>query len=251
MQTLLIVDEQPVVRRGIEAILHDVGLAVRVTGVVNATEVADALKSARWNAMFIDIGQSDSVGIGLVAKIATENPRLPILIFTLLSETAYGARVLRAGASGFLHKTAAPRQLVDALRQILAGQPYMSASLAAQMAEANRRITEEAAYELLTDRELEIFRLIAIGKSVAEIGDLLHIRPKTVHAHRANILRKTGLADNQALARYAFEQKLIPERRSLDSIGDNDPKGSTHGRKATKVPVRILRTTRGSMRSGG
>jgi DNA-binding NarL/FixJ family response regulator len=251
MRTLLIVDEQPVVHRGIEAILQDAGLAVRTAGAGSAAEVLAALEAQGWDAVVIDIGQSDSVGIGLVARIAKEHPRLPILIFTLLSETAYGARALRAGANGFLHKTAAPGQLVDALRQIVAGQQYMSVALAAQMAEADRRVTDEAAHDMLTDRELEIFRLIAIGKAVAEIGNLLNIRPKTVHAHRANILRKTGLPDNRALARYAFQQQLIPERRSRDSINDKQPKGQADVPQTPRASLRTLPTVLGPMRSGG
>ena len=251
MRTLLIVDEQPVVRLGIEAILQGAGLPARAAGAGSATEALAALETASWHAVVIDIGQSDSVGIGLVARIAKEHPRLPILIFTLLSESAYGARALRAGATGFLHKTASPGQLVDALRHIVAGEQYMSAALAAQMAEADRRITNDAAHDILTDRELEIFRLIAIGKPVAEIGDLLNIRPKTVHAHRANILRKTGLPDNRALARYAFQQQLIPERRARDSANDKHPKGPTEGPQTPKASLRAFPTVLGPMRSGG
>jgi len=240
MRTLLIVDEQPVVRRGIEAILHDARLAVRAAGAGSATEVLAALEAQTWDAVVIDIGQSDSVGIGLVARIAKKHPRLPILIFTLLSETTYGARAVRAGATGFLHKNAAPERLVDALRQILAGGHYTSLALAAQMSEADRRIAAEAVHDMLTDRELEIFRLLAIGKAVTEIGDLLNIRPKTVHAHRANILRKTGLSDNRALARYAFQQQLIPERRSRDSFNHNQRLGPTE--RQTAAPQTLTRT---------
>jgi DNA-binding NarL/FixJ family response regulator len=251
MLKLLIVDEQPVVCCGVGAILQNAGFSAQTKGAGSTVEATEALKAESWDAIVIDIGQSDSLGVSLVARIAKDHPQVPILIFTLLSETTYGARALRAGASGFLHKTAAPGQLVEALRHILVGRPYVSAPLAAQMAEADRRITDAAAHDMLTDRELEIFRLIAIGKSVAEIGDLLDIRPKTVHSHRANILRKTGLADNQALARYAFEQELIPERRTGDSTGDKQPTGSTQSPQTTKASVRILPTTWGPMRSGG
>jgi len=243
MRTLLIVDEQPVVRHGIEAILQGAGLPARAAGAGSATELLAALEAQSWDAVVIDIGQSENVGIGLVARIAKEHPGLPILIFTMLSETAYGARALRAGACGFLHKTAAPEQLVDALRHIVAGEQYMSAALADQLAEEDRRITDDAAHDMLTDRELEIFRLIAIGKAVAEIGDLLNIRPKTVHAHRANILRKTGLCDNRALARYAFQQQLIPERRSGDSSEDKHPKGAEEGPQKPKAAEHLARAS--------
>ena len=119
------------------------------------------------------------------------------------------------------------------------------------MAEAGRRVNYEAPHDMLTDRELEIFRLIAIGNAVAEIGDLLNIRPKTVHAHRANILRETGLSDNRALARYAFQQQLIPERRSRDSVNDKHPKGPAAGAETPKASRRTLPAVLGPMRSGG
>lgn len=222
MRRLLIVDEHPVVRQGIQDILDQAGVAgvagvaVEVEGVATAAEAIARLRSADWSAVVVDMALSEGGGTGFLGRLSRDHPELPILIFTALPETPYGLRALRAGACGFLHKTAAPETLVEAVRRTLGGRRYVSPALAVQLADRVVTDSDAAVHELLSDREFEVFRLIALGKSMTEIGDVLNISPKTVHAHRANILRKTGLADNQALTSYAFEQKLIPGRRAED-----------------------------------
>jgi DNA-binding NarL/FixJ family response regulator len=216
MRRLLIVDEHPVVLGGIQSILDQAGVAVELEGAAMAAEAIARLRTSDWSAVVVDMALSEGGGTGFLGRLYREHPELPILIFTALPETPYGLRALRAGASGFLHKTAAPEVLVEAVRRTLGGRRYVSPSLAEQLADRMVNDSDAAVHELLSDREFEVFRLIALGKSMTEIGDALSISPKTAHAHRANILRKTGLADNQALTSYAFEQKLIPGRRAED-----------------------------------
>ena len=213
---LLVVDEQPVMRRGIEKVVIDAGLAVEVKGVGTAAEALALLRNEVWSAAMIDIGLSDTVGISFLTRVTREHAELPVLVFTMMPEAPYGLRALRAGATGFLHKDCEAEVLAEALRRTLGGRRYVSPALAEQLADRMVNDSDAAIHDLLTDREFEIFRLIASGRCVSEIGEALNISPKTVHTHRANILRKTGLADNQALTTYAFEQRLIPSRRSND-----------------------------------
>lgn len=216
MRRLLIVDEQPVMREGIRAALDQAGVAVEIEGVGSAAEAAALLRQRQWSAVLVDVNLCEGGGTALLQRLARDHPELPILVFTGLPETPYGLRALRAGATGFLHKGAAVESLVEAVRRTLGGRRYLSATLAEQLADRMVHDSDAAPHELLSDREFEVFRLIALGRSMTEIGESLSISPKTVHAHRANILRKTGLVDNQALTTYAFEQKLIPGRRAED-----------------------------------
>jgi len=216
MRRLLIVDEHPVVRQGIQSILNQSGVAVEIEGVGTAAEAIARLRADDWLAVVVDMALSEGGGTGFLGRLCRESAELPILIYTALPETPYGLRALRAGASGFLHKTAAPEVLVEAVRRTLGGRRYVSPALAEQLADRMVNDSDAAVHELLSDREFEVFRLIALGRSMTEIGDALNISPKTAHAHRANILRKTRLADNRALTSYAFEQRLIPGRRAED-----------------------------------
>jgi DNA-binding NarL/FixJ family response regulator len=217
MRTLLILDEQPVMRAGISRVIDQAGIAVDTKGVGSAAEAIAILRAETWSAAMVDICLSESGGISFLNRIAKEHPELPILVYTIMPESPYGLRALRAGASGFLHKSASAETLAEAVRRILGGRRYVSPSLAEQLADRMVNDSDAAPHELLTDREFEIFRLIALGQSMSDIGDSLNISPKTVHAHRTNILRKTGLENNQALTSYAFEQRLIPGRRSNDN----------------------------------
>ena len=224
MEKLLIVDEQPVMRAGIVHAMESAGLAIDVVGVGSAPEAITKLRSGTWAAAMIDIGLSEAGGISFLNRLVKTHPEVPVLVFTAMPESPYGLRALRAGAAGYVHKSAPPETLADALRRVLAGRRYVSPVLAEQLADRMVNDSDRAPHELLTDREFEIFRLLALGNSVGEIGETLNISPKTVHVHRANILRKTGLSDNRALTSYAFEHKLIPGRRSEDrQPADGEP----------------------------
>jgi len=219
VQKLLVVDEQPVMRVGIAHALQVAGMSVEVDGVASAPEAITKLRAGGWDAAMIDIGLSDAGGISFLSRVVKTHPDLAVLVFTAMPESPYGLRALRAGAAGFLHKSASAEVLAEALGRVLAGRRYVSPVLAEQLADRMVNDSDRVPHELLTDRELEIFRLIALGESIADIGEALRISPKTVHVHRSNILRKTGLADTRALTSYAFEHRLIPGRRSEDRQG--------------------------------
>nr|WP_256363665.1 response regulator transcription factor [Thiohalocapsa sp. ML1] len=222
MQRLLIVDEQPVMRAGIVHAVEATGLGLEVVGVGSAPEAITKLRNGIWSAAMIDIGLTEGGGISFLNRLVKTHADVPVLVFTAMPESPYGLRALRAGAAGYVHKSVAPDTLAEALRRVLSGRRYVSPALAEQLADRMVNDSDRVPHELLTDREFEIFRLLALGNSVAEIGEMLNISPKTVHVHRSNILRKTGLADNRALTSYAFEHKLIPGRRSEDRTDEGE-----------------------------
>jgi DNA-binding NarL/FixJ family response regulator len=206
-------------RAGIAHALEAFGLALEIEGVGSAPEAISQLRTGTWSGAMIDIGLSEAGGISFLNRLVKTHPDLPVLVFTAMPESPYGLRALRTGAAGFLHKSASAQTLAEALTRVLSGRRYVSPQLAEQLADRMVNDSDRVPHDLLTDREFEIFRLIALGNSVAEIGETLNISPKTVHVHRSNILRKTGLADNRALTSYAFEHRLIPGRRSEDRRG--------------------------------
>jgi two-component system invasion response regulator UvrY len=223
VQKILVVDEQPVMCAGIVHAVEAAGMALEVEAVSSASEAVEKLRDGGWAGAVIDIGLSDAGGMSFLNRVVKAHPDLPVLVFTAMPESPYGLRALRTGAAGFLHKSAAPETLIEALGRVLAGRRYVSLALAEQLADRMVNDSDRVPHELLTDREFEVFRLLALGNSVADIGETLSISPKTVHVHRSNILRKTGLADNRALTSYAFEHQLIPGRRTADRTEHSAP----------------------------
>jgi two-component system, NarL family, invasion response regulator UvrY len=128
---------------------------------------------------------------------------------SMYPEDQYAVRALKAGAWGYLTKMAAADQLVDAIRQVVRGRKYITAELAHSLAESINGNTDAPAHSLLSDREFQTLRLIAAGKTLTQIGQLLALSPKTVSVYRARLLEKLGMQSNAELTRYALESKLV------------------------------------------
>ena len=130
-------------------------------------------------------------------------------MLSMHSEEQYAIRVLKAGASGFLNKETATDELLVAVRKVLSGRKYISASVAEKLAEAVGENEEKPAYELLSDRELQVLQFIASGKTVSEIGDELSLSVNTISTYRSRILEKLNLSNNAELTRYALDNNLV------------------------------------------
>jgi len=149
-------------------------------------------------------------GLDLVQHIKQNFPKLPVLILSIHPEEQYAIRALKAGAAGYLNKEAAPEELVMAVQRVLQGRKYISASIAEKMAdELDREKTNKASHELLSDRELDVFKLIAGGTSVTDISEKLSLSITTVSTYRARIMIKMNMKSNADLTRYALENNLI------------------------------------------
>jgi DNA-binding NarL/FixJ family response regulator len=144
--------------------------------------------------------------------VKSEKPRLRILVLTMHEEHQYAIRAIRAGASGYLTKESASRQLLEALRKVASGGAFISSEVAEQLALGAMPDATRAPHESLSDREFQIFRLIAEGKSISDIGDMLNLSVKTVSTHKANILQKMNMAGTAELIRYAISHRLIDEQ---------------------------------------
>lgn len=209
MARVLIVDDHPLVRLGIRALLQEPPAQHVVGEATTGSEALDMLRGSRWDAVVLDLSLPDRAGLELLGVIREQFPAVPVLVCSGHSEIDYALRALRAGASAYVAKGAAADQIVLAVGRALDGRRYIPPELAERLAEemVDGQVAG-ALHDKLTDRELDVMRLMASGSSNADIAEKLFISVKTVSTHRGNILRKLGLQNNFELIRYALRHGL-------------------------------------------
>jgi DNA-binding NarL/FixJ family response regulator len=207
MYRVLLVDDHDVVRKGIRAILEDRFSAIAISEASSGDDALAAL-SAPFDAVILDLSMPGRSGIDLLTEIKHRYPKLPVLIMSLHGEEQFAVRALRAGAAGYLTKSAASEQLIAAFERIVRGGRYISEALAERLAVSAGGGTD-APHDRLSDREFEVMRGIASGESVSEIADRIHLSVKTVSTYRARLLEKMGMTTNAELTRYAIQNGLV------------------------------------------
>lgn len=206
---VLIADDHAIVRQGLKQILSETD-DLHVAG--EADDGADALRLARnqeWDVFLLDVTMPNRNGIDTLKQLKKEFPRLPVLILSMHPEEQYAVRAIKSGASGYLTKQSAPELLVTAIRQVAAGKKFISPSLAERLAEAITDDSERPPHEHLSDREYEVFILIASGKTLTQIAEQLSLSVATVSTYRARIIEKTNLRSNAEMIRYGLERALV------------------------------------------
>jgi DNA-binding NarL/FixJ family response regulator len=208
MHRVLLVDDHEVVRKGIRAILED-----KVTGIeiqeASGGDEALATLSSPFDAVILDLSMPGRSGIDLLAEIKHRHPKLPVLIMSLHGEEQFAVRALRAGAAGYLTKSAAPEQLLTAFEKIVRGGRYISDAVAERLAAVATGADLAAPHDRLSDREFEVMRGIASGESVGEIATRMHLSVKTVSTYRSRLLEKMSMTTNAELTRYAIQNGLV------------------------------------------
>ena len=159
--------------------------------------------------LLLDLSMPGRSGIDLIRQIRTEAPKLPILVLTMYEEEQYAVRSIRAGAQGYLTKESAGDQLVNAIKKVASGRPYISMEVAEQLALGIMTPEKEMPHTQLSDREFEVFNLLASGKSITDIGAQLHLSVKTVSTHKSRILTKMGMHSLAEIVQYAVTQNLL------------------------------------------
>jgi len=209
MIRVLIADDHAVVRQGLKQILGDTPEMVVAGEATTGQEVLDKVRAEAWDVVILDISMPDHSGLDILKQLRSERPKLPVLVLSMHSEDQYAMRVLKAGASGYLTKDSAPDELVKAVRKVVSGGRYVSAFLAEKLAFEIGTDSNRLPHETLSDREFQVLRGIAAGKSVTEIAAELYLSPKTVSTYRARLLQKMNLTTNAELIHYAFQNHLI------------------------------------------
>jgi DNA-binding NarL/FixJ family response regulator len=207
---ILIADDHDILRAGLKHILQDSGDIIVAGEASDGYQVLTQLRSEKWDAIVLDLSMPGKSGIELIKQIKGEFPRLPILILSMHKEDLYAVRALKAGASGYLCKDSAETLLVQAIRKVAGGGLFIDQAVAEKLAvEMLTGTTNGAPHSRLTDREYQIFLLVARGHGVTEISRQLNLSVKTASTHKTRILEKMGLANSAELIHYAIRHKLI------------------------------------------
>jgi DNA-binding NarL/FixJ family response regulator len=206
---VLVADDHAIVRRGLRQILAETADIMVGGEAATAQEVLRLVQSERWSAVILDISLPGGSGLDLLADLRKARPELPVLILTVHSEDQYAVRAIRAGAAGFLTKESAPDKLIEAVRKVATGGRYVSAELAETLASVLAGQNRGAPHERLSDREFEILKMLASGRTVSEVARDLKLSVKTVSTHRTRILKKMALKTNAELTAYAIRSGLV------------------------------------------
>ena len=205
----MIADDHAVVRRGLREILHDEPDLKIVAEATNAQEVLELLRKKPCDVMLLDITMPGKSGIEVLKDIKLEHPKLHVLLLSMHPEGQYAIRALRSGAAGYITKEAAPEELVRAIRKVYCGGKYVSASLAEQLAEDLEAPAFRSTHEVLSNREFEVLRQIASGKTMSQIAEAMSLSVKTISTYRSRILEKLKLKTTAQLMHFAIENKLV------------------------------------------
>jgi len=206
---ILLADDHTVVRHGLKQILADEFKRATFGEARNAQEALDLVWKDNWDVVVLDITMPGRSGLEVLREIKKSKPKLPVLVLSMHPENQFAVRVLKRGASGYMTKESAAVELVGAIKKVLAGGRYVSASLAEKLATYLASDNQKPPQEMLSDREFQVLRLIASGKIVSEIARELSLSVKTISTYRTRILEKMGLRNNAELMHYAMQHQLI------------------------------------------
>jgi DNA-binding NarL/FixJ family response regulator len=206
---VLIADDHAIVREGLRRILAGEAAFAIVGEARDGHEVLAAVRAGGFEVLLLDLSMPGRSGIDLLRQVKSERPELRVLVLSMHAEEQYAVRAIRAGASGYLTKDTAATQLVAALRKIAAGGLFITPAAAEALALGLQSPGEELAHKRLSDREYEIFLLLAGGASVTGIAERLNLSVKTVSTHKTHVLEKMGFGSLADLVRYAITHKLL------------------------------------------
>ncbi len=209
MIRILIADDHIVVRKGLRQILLENFPGAVIEDVCDGEELLKKIFKETWDVVISDLSMPGRSGLEILPQIKQSFPKLPILILSIYSEEQYALRVLKAGASGYLSKDAAPDELINAVERVLLGKKYITPAVAEKLVNNINQDTEKPAFQNLSDREFDVFKQLAAGKTVSEIADILSLSVTTVSTYRSRVMSKMMVKTNADLTLYAVEHKLI------------------------------------------
>jgi DNA-binding NarL/FixJ family response regulator len=206
---ILVIDDHEVVRRGVKQILEENFLLVEVGEADSGQKGMAAVQQQPWDLAIVDINLPDQSGLELLGELHRTRPRLPLMVLSLHPEEQYAVRVFRAGAMAYLTKQTAPEELARAVKQVLSGRMYVTASLGEHMAGSLSKSSADPVPATLSEREREVLVRIAQGQSLKNIAQSLILSVKTVSTYRGRLLDKLQLTTTAELIRYAIDHHLV------------------------------------------
>ena len=209
MIKILIADDHTILREGLKKVIHGEP-DMRVTGEArDGAEAIGKVTREDYDCIILDLSMPGRSGLEVLKDIKILKPKTPVLILTLHPEEQYAKRALKAKASGYLTKSGAPAELIEAIRKVCAGGRYITASLAEALVTDLSWNSEKMPHERLSDRELAVARLIASGRTVSEIAEELSLSVKTVSTYRSRALEKMGFQNNAEITHYFIKEGLV------------------------------------------
>ena len=210
MKRILLIDDHEVVRAGVKRIFDKQPEGTVLFGEAStAPEALALIREQDWDAVVLDLSLSGRDGLEVLKELKQIRPPLPVLILSMHSEALFARRAFKAGASGYITKDIPRSELIGAINKVIEGGTYISSTLAEELAVDLRRGADRPPHELLSDREFEVMRLIASGKTVSEIAQILSLSVGTISTYRIRILEKMEMKTNAELTRYAIQNKLV------------------------------------------
>ena len=209
MIRILVADDHTIVRRGLRQILLEGFPGALVEEVGDAEDLIKNVVKSTWDVIISDLSMPGRSGLDALQQIKQLHPNLPVLILSIHPEEQYALRVLKAGASGYLSKDMAPDELVNAVKKVMLGKKYISASVAEKLAATLDQDHDKPLHEYLSDREFNVLKMLAAGRSVSEIAETLFLSVTTVSTYRSRIMAKMNLKNNAELTLYSMEHKLL------------------------------------------
>ena len=206
---VFIADDHDVVRQGIKTIISETSDLSVVGEAENGEEALKQIRSLDVDVVIMDYDMPKKNGLDTLIELKAFNPKLPVIILSVFPEDHYGIRFLKAGASGYLGKSNVTHQLVEAIRRVAHGGKYISPNLADKLVSGLNKDSDKLLHENLTDREFQVFHLIATGKRLKAIAEELHLSVNTISTYRSRLLEKMELENNADIIHYAIKNKLI------------------------------------------
>ena len=206
---VLVADDHRILRRGIKSILEespDIKVAFEASSGNEAIELA---RKEAFDLILLDISMPGKDGMDTLKQLKYEHPDLPVLMLTMHPEERYALRAMKSGASGYLHKDCTPSELIKAVKEVMRTGKYISPTLARSLAYAIDTTSDNSVLEQLSDREIQVMRLLASARTVNEIAEELNISAKTVTTYKGRIIEKLNLRNAAELIRYAIENDIV------------------------------------------
>jgi len=205
---VLVADDHEIVRQGLKTIISEHSDLSIAGEAENGNQVLKIVKKTKVDVVLLDFDMPEKNGLDTLIELKGLYPKLPVMILSIFPEDHYGTRFLKAGASGYLQKSSATDQLIDAIRKVFNGGKYISSALTDKLVTGLNKDKDQFLHESLTDREFQVFRLLATGKKLKEMADELCLSINTISTYRSRILQKMDMKSNADVIRYAIENGL-------------------------------------------
>ena len=205
----MVVDDHPLMREGLKRVIFSSFPHWSVGEASNGSETMSAIWNQTWDLVLLDLSIPGKNGLELLKEIREQRPKLPVLILSMHPEEQFSTRALRAGASGYLSKSAPSDTLLEAIRQLMRGGKFITSKVAEMLANNLTEDSSQPVHERLSDRELNVLLSIGRGQSVGDIARTLNLSVKTVSTYRARVRVKTGLRNNAEMVQYVIRNTAV------------------------------------------